>query len=148
MEFHNDLSRVRRYMEKHGLVRGWNITPEVEQKINELSEICMSVYGRAAGDKRLVGWFPFADLVEKDGSATYEGHHADGFVIVPSSAPGDALIGIRQSLLMTAPMMYLVLGVGLHEVAHLRYDAHNDDFAQYLLYLQYDLAFEMKPNRC
>lgn len=144
MEFHNDLSRVRRYMQKHGLVRSWNITPEVERKINELSEICMSVYGRAAGDKRLIGWFVFSDVLEKDGTSSYEGRHADGFVLVPSSAPGDALIGIRQSLLMSAPMSYLILGVGLHEVAHLRYEEHSDDFCEYLLNLQYDMSQELR----
>lgn len=62
---------------------------------------------------------------------------ADGICAVSRDGK-TAAIGIRFDVLTQQHPDYADACIGLHEVAHLRYDEHNDDFVSYLIQLQYD----------
>ena len=136
MDYTNDLNKVKTWLENHGSVTNWTIPAKVEKQLADLSKSCMAAYTPIPGDRECVGWFPFGSLANADGSPLGEKGAADGICyVIDGSDTCD--IGIQENILMNANANYLA-SLALHEIAHLRYAMHDDDFASYHLTLLYN----------
>lgn len=134
MRFENDIDAVARWVRRNIGPYELQATEQEKQKLNDIAAACMSVYEPKPGDKMLIGFFPFSEI---KGRADERERDADGFVFVPKGS-NTAAIGIRFNILNNQHMDYTAACIGLHEVAHLRYEDHDDNFVSYLLELQYN----------
>lgn len=133
MEFTNDLDTVGRWLRRNIGPCEIRATEKEEKQLNDIATACMSVYRPRTGDKQIMGFFPFSELQGVKGNV----RDADGICAVSRDGK-TAAIGIRFDVLTQQHPDYAAACIGLHEVAHLRYDEHNDDFVSYLIQLQYD----------
>lgn len=132
MRFKNDLDTVQRWLSQIGSCE-FRMSEKDAEQINKIASFCMSAYDPQPGDKKLIGFFLFSDLQ----GGNDQTRNADGVCVVAPDGKS-AAIGISFEVLHNRHPGYIVACIGLHEVAHLRYDAHDDNFASYLLQLQYD----------
>lgn len=139
MIYKNDPERAFQWLKANGAIHHWKPRPEELEAVNKIAEACMSVYQPQQGDKTCVGWFPYTEVYNQDGSPAPDHYrHSDGMCVCLGKN-NECAIGIRMAVLKQN-FYYTVAGVGLHEVAHMRYNDHNDDFVSYLLTLQYEYS--------
>lgn len=109
------------------------------EKLSGIAADCMKAYNPRPGDRELVGWFLFGDVQGGSGA-----RYADGICLIGSD--GRAAIGINLSVLNMDPT-YARAVVGLHELAHLSVDEHNDEFSCVLMGLQHKYFHSGKYTR-
>lgn len=103
------------------------------EKLDSIARDCMKAYMPRSGDRELVGWFLFGGIRGK-GEGMERGRTADGICYIGKD--GRAAIGINLAVLDMEPT-YARVAVGLHELAHLSVDDHNDEFVSVLMQLQH-----------
>lgn len=124
-----------KFLEESGVsFEGNRPSDTILEKLDYIANATMTAYNRLPGDRELVGWFVFGGAADADGQIT-----ADGICYIPAD-PADrrAAIGISQEVLEMDLPEFAVVGVALHELAHLTAEAHDDLFVERLMELQYN----------
>lgn len=95
---------------------------------------CMRAYTPRPGDRELIGWFLFGDI-SGGAKGAEKAREADGICYIGKD--GRAAVGISLNVLNMNPT-YARVAVGLHELAHLTADDHNDEFVSRFMQLQHN----------
>lgn len=134
MKFKNDPEKLRRWFEKNGGNLNQAITPEEQKRLDFLAAEAMSAHTPVTGDHKCMGWFVYEDIRSNE-PVSGETAASDGICQIASD--GCAAIGIRRDILNNCSMGYL-LALAFHEIAHLRFEEHNDNFC----FFELDLHFQ------
>lgn len=144
MNFKNDFEKVVKWLNSQGGSYTGMPGEDKLAKLNAIAEDCMRVYTPRHGDRELVGWFVFGDVKAPGNEWEQRARNSDGICRI--GPDGKAAIGINLAVLDMDPI-YARVAVGLHELAHLSVDDHNDMFVTVLMNLQYRYYHEAKRNQ-
>lgn len=105
-----------------------------QARLDAIARDCMRAYTPRPGDRELIGWFLFGDI-SGGAKGAEKAREADGICYIGKD--GRAAVGISSAVLGMNPT-YARVAVGLHELAHLTVDDHNDEFVSVLMQLQHN----------
>lgn len=141
MSYQNNIGDTYNWLEGHKALKNCDPLPEDIDKLNRVAELCMSIYKPQTGDKSIVGWFIYTELFNEDGTP-HNDRDADGICYV---AREECAIGLSKYTLQQS-LEYCCV-IGLHELTHVRFENHDDDFTSYNLQMQHDLLRKAKIRK-
>ena len=132
--YRNDLDKVVAWINSQG--GSYTGVPDKAAlaRLDAIARDCMKAYAPRSGDRELIGWFLFCGI-SGGAKGAERAHSADGICYIGKD--GRAAIGISSAVLGMNPT-YARVAVGLHELAHLTVDDHNDEFVSVLMQLQHN----------
>ena len=133
--YQNDFMATVNYIRKYGgEYHGIPNAAEIAA-LNAIAADCMRAYQHNEQDRELVGWVLFGEIhAEEPVAGSDNNGDVDGICYIGTD--GRAAIGISRKVLNMP--IYAAVAVGLHELAHLCSDNHDDRFVSRLMQLQYN----------